>query len=93
LKATAQPGNWQNRLSKPVVPLSKIQSAMLRLLAAHRDPESYVVGATPLNRHTVRYSEYAPSFWVFNTASMPTSLRKPCTKEALKRMSCSVRSG
>ena len=39
LKATAQPGNWQNRLSEPVVPLSKIQSAVLWLLAAHRDPE------------------------------------------------------
>ena len=52
-----QPGNWQNRLSEPVVPLSKIQSAVLRLLAAHRDPESYVAGATPLNRNTARYSD------------------------------------
>jgi hypothetical protein len=38
------------------VPLSKIQIDVLRLLAAHRDPESYVAGATPLNRDTARYS-------------------------------------
>ena len=30
---------------------------MLRLLAAHCDPESYVAGATPLNRNTTRYSD------------------------------------
>jgi hypothetical protein len=38
------------------VPLSKLQSEILRLLAAHRDPESYVGGSTPLNRNTPRYS-------------------------------------
>jgi hypothetical protein len=38
------------------VPLSKIQTGILRLLASHRDPESYVGGATPLNRKAVRYS-------------------------------------
>jgi hypothetical protein len=38
------------------VPLSKIQSAVLRLLAAHRDPESYVGGSTPLNRDALRFS-------------------------------------
>jgi len=38
------------------VPLSKIQIDVLRLLAAHRDPESYVAGATPLNRDAPRYS-------------------------------------
>jgi hypothetical protein len=38
------------------VPLSKIQSQVLRLLAAHRDPESYVGGATPLNRDAPRFS-------------------------------------
>ena len=32
------------------MPLSKIQTAILRLLAHHRDPESYVGGSTPLNR-------------------------------------------
>jgi hypothetical protein len=38
------------------VPLYKIQTAILRLLAAHRDPESYVAGSTPLTRDTSRYS-------------------------------------
>ena len=38
------------------MPLSKIQTDVLRLLASHRDPESYVAGATPLNRDAVRYS-------------------------------------
>jgi hypothetical protein len=38
------------------VPLSKIQSDVLLLLASHRDPESYVAGATPLNRTAARYS-------------------------------------
>ncbi len=38
------------------MPLTKIQSDILRLLAAHRDPESYVAGSTPLTRDTARYS-------------------------------------
>jgi hypothetical protein len=38
------------------VPLSNIQIAVLQLLAAHRDPESDVAGATPLSRNTTRYS-------------------------------------
>jgi hypothetical protein len=38
------------------VPLSRIQIDTLRLLAAHRDPESYVAGSTPLNLHELRYS-------------------------------------
>jgi hypothetical protein len=38
------------------VPLSKIQSDILRLLAARRNPESYVAGAVPLNRDGPRYS-------------------------------------
>jgi phage-related protein len=32
------------------VPLPRLQSQILRLLAAHRDPESYVAGSTPLTR-------------------------------------------
>lgn len=31
------------------MPLSKIQTDILRLLASQRDPESYVAGATPLS--------------------------------------------
>jgi len=38
------------------VPLTKIQIDILGLLAAHRDPESYVAGGTPLNRDAARYS-------------------------------------
>jgi hypothetical protein len=38
------------------VPLSKIQTDILQLLAAHRDPESYVAGASALNRDAPRYS-------------------------------------
>jgi hypothetical protein len=39
------------------VPLSKIQSEILLLLAAHRNPESYVAGAVPLNRDGPRFSD------------------------------------
>ena len=38
------------------MPLSSIQTEILRLLASHRDPESYVAGSTPLTRSTTRYS-------------------------------------
>jgi hypothetical protein len=38
------------------MPLSKIQIDILRFLAAHRDPESYDAGSTPLTRDTPRYS-------------------------------------
>lgn len=38
------------------MPLTKIQSEILRLLASHRDPESYVGGSTPLNWNAPRYS-------------------------------------
>jgi hypothetical protein len=38
------------------VPLSKIQSEILLLLAAHRNPESYVAGGVPLNRDGPRFS-------------------------------------
>jgi len=38
------------------VPLSKLQTNILRLLAAHRNPESYVAGAAALNQHGPRFS-------------------------------------
>jgi hypothetical protein len=38
------------------VPLSRLQSRILRLLAAHRDPESYVAGSTWLARRGARIS-------------------------------------
>jgi hypothetical protein len=44
------------------MPLSRIQTEVLRLLASHRDPESYVAGATPLNRDAPRYSSHIDVF-------------------------------
>jgi hypothetical protein len=38
------------------VPLSRLQTDVLRLLAANRNPESYVAGSSPLNRHAARFS-------------------------------------
>jgi hypothetical protein len=38
------------------VPLTKIQTEVLRTLASRRDPESYVAGGTPLNREAIRFS-------------------------------------
>lgn len=38
------------------MPVTKLQSGILRLLAAHRDPESYDGSSTPLNRNAPRYS-------------------------------------
>ncbi|MGA2167774.1 MAG: hypothetical protein ABSG62_06140 [Terracidiphilus sp.] len=38
------------------MPLSSLQIDILRLLAAHWDPESFVGDSTPLNRNTLRYS-------------------------------------
>src|SRR5439155_1409447 len=56
LRVICRRGAWPNRSSRPAVPLSKIQSDILQLLASHRDPESYVAGSTPLNRTAPRYS-------------------------------------
>jgi hypothetical protein len=38
------------------VPLSSLQAEILRLLAAHRNPESYVAGASALNQDGPRFS-------------------------------------
>ena len=50
------PGGWPNRSNKRAVPLSNLQSEILRTLAAHRSPESYVAGSTPLHRDGPRFS-------------------------------------
>src|ERR1700678_2330507 len=55
-RATCRRALWPNRSSRSAVPLSRIQAGILRLLASQRDPESYVAGATPLNRDAARYS-------------------------------------
>ena len=38
------------------VPLTPIQTKILRILASNRDPESFVAGSTPLNRDSARFS-------------------------------------
>lgn len=38
------------------MPLTKLQVEVLQLLAAHRNPESYVAGSVPINRYTPRFS-------------------------------------
>jgi hypothetical protein len=43
-------------LNRRAVPLSKLQGEILLLLAAHRDPESYVAGSTYLTRSGPRIS-------------------------------------
>src|ERR1700730_16910798 len=56
LREICEHGVWPNRSSRPAVPLSRIHTAVLRLLASHRNPESYVAGSTPLNRDALRFS-------------------------------------
>ena len=38
------------------MPISKLQSDILRIIASRRDPESYVAGGVPINRSGPRYS-------------------------------------
>ena len=38
------------------MPISKLQSDILRLIASKRDPESFVAGGVPINRAGPRYS-------------------------------------
>lgn len=49
-------GGLQNRSNICAVPLSKLQTALLQLIAANRNPESYIAGAIALNRDGPRYS-------------------------------------
>ena len=56
LREIGKRGAWRKQSSGRAVPLSRIQKDILRLLAAHRNPESYVAGSTPLNRDAPRYS-------------------------------------
>jgi hypothetical protein len=56
-KAIWQPAGWLNGSKGPTLPLTNFQTRILRLLAAHRNPESYVAGNTLLNRDRPRLSE------------------------------------
>ena len=46
-----------SRSKRPAVPLSRVQSEILRLLAEHSDPESYVAGSAYLTRGGARISD------------------------------------
>lgn len=54
--AIATRAGWRSSWNERAVPLSKIQSELLRIIARQRDAESYVAGATPLNRTAARVS-------------------------------------
>ena len=59
-RARAAPERWTERVPGrgPAMPLSAIQTDVLRLIAENRSPDSYVAGATVLHRteDTPRYS-------------------------------------
>ncbi|KJU81962.1 hypothetical protein MBAV_005846 [Candidatus Magnetobacterium bavaricum] len=56
VKVTWKHDHWHCRLRMRVVPLSKLQTEILLILAEHRNPESYVAGASALNQNGPRYS-------------------------------------
>lgn len=49
-------GAWRNRSKDSAVPLTKLQSHVLRVLAAKRSPDSYIAGGVALNREGPRFS-------------------------------------
>jgi len=49
-------GAWQRKLKVPAMPLTKVQSRVLRVLAAERSPDSYIAGGVALNREGPRFS-------------------------------------
>jgi hypothetical protein len=49
-------GVWRNKLRDCAVPLTKLQSHVLRLLAAGRSPDSYIAGGVAINRDGPRFS-------------------------------------
>jgi hypothetical protein len=50
-------GAWRNRLKgSAAVPLTKLQSHVLRVLAAERSPDSYIAGGVAINREGPRFS-------------------------------------
>lgn len=56
------------------MPLSNLQTEILRLLAAHRNPESYVAGSIPLNRDGPRFSGDIDIFHGRDDAAETTAL-------------------
>jgi len=49
-------GAWRNRLKDCAVPLTKLQSHVLGVLAAGRSPDSYIAGGVAINREGPRFS-------------------------------------
>jgi len=49
-------GAWRNRSRVSAVPLTKLQSQVLRVLAAERSPDSYIAGGVAVNREGPRFS-------------------------------------
>ena len=49
-------GGWRNRLNGSAVPLTKLQSHVLRVLAAERSADSYIAGGVAINREGPRFS-------------------------------------
>jgi len=49
-------GVWRNRSKDCAVPLTKLQSHVLRVLATGRSPDSYIAGGVAINREGPRFS-------------------------------------
>ena len=49
-------GAWPSGLKASAVPLTKLQSHVLRVLAAERNPDSYIAGDLAINREGPRFS-------------------------------------
>ena len=49
-------GAWRNGSKDSAVPLTKLQSHVLRVLAAERSPDSYIAGGVAINREGPRFS-------------------------------------
>ena len=47
---------WPNISKNSAVPLTKLQSHVLRVLASERSPDSYIAGGVALNRNGPRFS-------------------------------------
>lgn len=61
------------------VPLSEIQIDILRLLASHRNPASYVAGTAALNRNAPRYSQWRKGRGLVNIAMSNFAVNQPAS--------------
>src|ERR1700712_83539 len=57
MRGTWKPGVMRSGWNGPPMPLSALQAELLRLLADHRNPESFVAGGAPLNIKAIRTSK------------------------------------